>query len=149
MTNSEIVKKYVLYCFNFVPHVQTRRGEMPLAIFKLDHVNVETIHGTNCISFDLIDDYGLMSASPDSFFERAFNPYGVNDVGINRIVMKGIILMKTGYIHLADIFNGHWSYDKIPENIQNFDEYVEHLEDLGIKEKPKGLLKIPAHMMIG
>lgn len=148
MTNSEVIRRYISYCFNFVPRVQTGRGEMPVGVFKLDHVKTETILGTNCISFDLIDEHGVMFSNPDSFFERAFNPYGFND-NVNHIVMKGKISMKTGYVQLVDIFNGRWVCGKVPENIQNFDEYVEHLEDLCLKEKPKGLLKIPAHMMIG
>ena len=37
--------------------------------------------------------------------------------------------------------------DDYAENIQTFDKYVEELENRGLKEKPKGLLKIPAHMM--
>lgn len=150
MTNSEIIRGYIAYCFNFVPRFHTGRGDVPLAIFKLDHVKIEqNNNGINYISFDLIDEHGIMFTSPDSFFERAFNPYGFNDARINHIVMKGIISMKTGYVQLVDTFNGRWFYSMIPENIQIFDEYVKHLEDLGLKEKPKGLLKIPAHMMIG
>lgn len=150
MTNSEIIRGYVSYCFNFLPHVHTGRGEMPLAIFKLEHVKIEeNVNGINYISFDLVDEYGVMFASSNSFFELAFNPYGFNDARINHIVMKGNISMKTGYVQLVDTFNGRWFYSMIPENIQTFDEYVENLEDCGLKEKPKGLLKIPAHMMIG
>lgn len=149
MTNSEIIRGYVSYCFNFLPQVHTRRGEMPLAIFKLDHVKIDQcVNGMNYITFDLIDEHGVMFSNPDSFFERALNPYGFNDTRINHIVMKGIISMKTGYVQLVDTFNGRWFYAKVPENIQNFDKYVENLEELGLKEKPKGLLKIPAHMMV-
>ena len=97
---------------------------------------------------DLVDKYGVMYANPDSFFERAFNPYGFNDSSINHVVMKGNISMKTGYVQLIDTFNGRWFYSAIPDKIQTFDEYVEHLEEIGLKEKPKGLLKIPAHMMV-
>jgi hypothetical protein len=55
--------------------------------------------------------------------------------------------MKTGYIQLIDTFNGRWFYSGIPDSIRTFDQYVENLEERGLKEKPKGLLKIPAHMM--
>ncbi len=151
MTNSEIIRGYISYCFNFLPHVHTGRGEIPLAIFKLDHVKIDqSVNGINYISFDLIDEHGIMfRTSQDSFFERAFNPYGFNNTRINHIVIKGNISMKTGYVQLVDTFNGRWFYSMIPENIRTFDEYVANLEDLGLKEKPKGLLKIPAHMMIG
>ena len=148
MTNSEVVRGYISYCFNFVPHVNGPRGEMPLAIFKLDHVKVEqSVNGINYINFDLIDEHGVMLARPDSFFDRAFNPFGFNDTRTNRIAMKGDISMTTGYIQMIDLVNGRWFYSGIPENIRTFDEYVENLENLGLKEKPKGLLKIPAHMM--
>lgn len=151
MTNSEIIRGYVSYCFNFLPHVHTVRGEIPLAIFKLDHVKIDqSVNGINYITFDLVDEHGVMfRTSQDSFFERAFNPYGFNDTRVNHIVMKGNISMKTGYVQMVDTFNGRWFCSMIPENIRTFDEYVANLEDLGLKEKPKGLLKIPAHMMIG
>ena len=150
MTNSEVVRGYISYCFNFVPHVHTAGGEAPLAIFKLDHVKVEqSVNGINYINFDLIDEHGVMFVRPssDSYFERIFNPFGFSDASINHIAIKGDISMTTGYIQLIDTFNGRWFYSGIPENIQVFDKYVEHLEELGLKEKPKGLLKIPAHMM--
>lgn len=150
MTNSEVIRGYISYCFNFVPDVHTERVDVPLVIFKLDKVKVEqNDNGINYISFDLIDEHGIMLAHPNTFFERAFNPYGFNDTSINHVVMKGNISMKTGYVQLVDIFNGRCFYSMIPENIQTFDEYVENLENRGLKEKPKGLLKIPAHMMIG
>lgn len=150
MTNSEIIRGYISYCFNFVPHVHTARGDMPLAIFKLDHVKIEqNANGINYISFDLIDEHGVMFSNSDSFFERALNPYGFNDTRLNHIAVKGTISMRTGYVQLIDTFNGRWFCSMIPENIRTFDEYVENLEDLGLKEKSKGLLKIPAHMMIG
>ena len=149
MTNSEIVKGYISYCFCFVPRLHTPRGEMPLAIFKLDNIKIEpNPNGINYINFDLIDNHGVTLIHPDSFFGRAFNPYGFNDDRANNIVVKGNICMNTGYIQLIDLFNGRWFYSAIPENIQTFDEYVAGLEDLGLKEKPKGLLKIPAHMMV-
>lgn len=150
MTNSEIVKGYISYCICYVLRVHTGRGEIPLAIFKLDHVKIDqTVNGINYITFDLVDEHGIMfAASQDSFYERAFNPYGFYDARINHIVMKGNISMKTGYIQLIDTFNGRWFYSGIPENIQTFDAYVENLEERGLKEKPKGLLKIPAHMMV-
>ena len=65
------------------------------------------------------------------------------------ICRRGTISMKTAYVQLVDTFNGRGICSMIPENIQTFDKYVEHLEELGLKEKPKGILKIPAHMMIG
>jgi len=143
MTNSEIVNGYISYCFYYVPRLHTPRGDMPLAVFKLDNVKIEpNANGINYISFDLIDKYGATLT-----FERAFNPYGFYDAITNNIVVKGNISMKTGYIQLIDTFNGRWFYSGIPENIQTFDGYVENLENLGLKEKPKGLLKIPAHMM--
>ena len=148
MTNSEIIRGYISYCFNSVPRFHTERGEVPLAIFKLDHIKIEKINEVNCINFDLVDENGIMFERHDSFFDYAFNPYGFNTARINHIVMKGIISMKTGYVQLVDTFNSRWFYGMIPENIQTFDEYVEHLENLGLKEKPKGLLKIPAHMMV-
>ena len=149
MTNSEIVKGYISYCFCYVPRVHTARGEMPLAVFKMDNVKIEQYaNGDNDISFDLIDEYGLMfGANQDSFYERGFNPYGFNTTSTNNIVITGTISMRTGYIRLVDIFNGRGFYSMIPENIQIFDKYVEELENRGLKEKPKGLLKIPAHMM--
>ena len=148
MTNSEIVKGYISYCIYYVPRFHTPRGEMPLAVFKLDNVKIEqNPNGINYINFDLIDNYGVTLVHPDSFFGRAFNPYGFNDSITNNIVMKGNISMKTGYIQLIDTFNGRWFYSGIPENIKIFDKYVEELENRGLKEKPKGLLKIPAHMM--
>ena len=149
MTNSEIVRGYISYCFYYVPRVHTAQGEMPLAVFKLDNVKIEqNNNGINYINFDLIDSYGLMfGANQDSLYERGFNPYGFYNAGVNHIVVKGNISMKTGYIQLIDTFNGRWFYSGIPENIQIFDKYVEELENRGLKEKPKGLLKIPAHMM--
>lgn len=66
----------------------------------------------------------------------------------NSEIVKGTVSMKTGYVQLIDIVNGRWFYSAIPENIQSFDKYVEELENRGLKEKPKGLLKIPAHMMV-
>ena len=148
MTNSEIIRGYISYCIYYVPRLHTPRGEMPLAVFKLDNVKIEqNANGINYISFDLIDNHGVTLIHPDSFFGRAFNPYGFNDSITNNIVMKGNISMKTGYIQLIDTFNGRWFYSAIPENIQTFDKYVENLEERGLKEKPKGLLKIPAHMM--
>ena len=84
MTNSEIIRGYVSYCFNFLPRVHTGRGEIPLAIFKLDHVKIDqSVNGINYITFDLVDEHGVMfRTSQDSFFDRAFNPYGFNDTGI-------------------------------------------------------------------
>ena len=150
MTNSEVIKGYVSYCFNFVPQFHTERGDLPLAIFKLDQVKVEqSVNGMNYISFNLIDNHGVMSSMTNSFFERALNPYGFNDARTNYIVARGTISMKTAYVQIVDTFNGRWICSMIPENIQTFDKYVEHLEELGLKEKPKGILKIPAHMMIG
>jgi hypothetical protein len=150
MTNSEIIRGYVSYCFNFVPQFHTERGDLPLAIFKLDQVKVEqSVNGMNYISFNLIDNHGVLSSRTDSFFERALNPYGFNDTRTNYIVVRGTISMKTAYVQLVDTFNGRGICSMIPENIQTFDKYVEHLEELGLKEKPKGILKIPAHMMIG
>lgn len=148
MTNSEILKGYITYCLYFVPRLHTPCGEMPLAVFKLDNVKIEqNVNGINYINFDLIDNRGVTLVHPDSFFGRAFNPYGFNDSITNNIVIKGNISMKTGYIQLIDTFNGRGFYSAIPENIQIFDKYVEELENCGLKEKPKGLLKIPAHMM--
>lgn len=150
MTNSEIVKGYISYCFYYVPRVHTGRGDMPLAVFKIDNVRIEqNVNGINYINFDLIDEHGVMFfANQDSFYERGFNPYTYRfDTSVNHIVIKGDISMKTGYIQLIDTFNGRWFYSGIPENIQIFDKYVEELENRGLKEKPKGLLKIPAHMM--
>lgn len=150
MTNSEVIKGYVSYCFNFVPQFHTERGDLPLAIFKLDQVKVEqSANGMNYINFNLIDEHGVIFTRPDSFFRRALNPYGFNDDRINHIVVTGTISMKTAYVQMLDTFNGRWICSMIPENIQTFDKYVEHLEELGLKEKPKGILKIPAHMMIG
>jgi hypothetical protein len=149
MTNSEIVKGYVSYCICYVPRVHTARGEMPLAIFKLANVNIEqNSNGINYINFDLVDEYGVMfAANQNSFYERALNPYGFYNAGLNHVVVKGNISMKTGYIQLIDTFNGRWFYSGIPDSIRTFDQYVENLEERGLKEKPKGLLKIPAHMM--
>ena len=149
MTNSEIVKGYIAYCLYFVPRVNTARGNMPLAVFKLDNVKIEqNANGINYISFDLIDEYRLMFClNPNSFFGRAFNPYGFDTTSTNNVVIKGTVSMRTGYVQLIDIVNGRWFYSAIPENIQTFDKYVEELENRGLKEKPKGLLKIPAHMM--
>lgn len=59
MTNSEIVRGYISYCFCYVPRVHTGRGDMPLAVFKLDNVKIEqNVNGINYINFDLIDEYG-------------------------------------------------------------------------------------------
>lgn len=150
MTNSEIIRGYISYCLYLVPHFHTERGDVPLAIFKLDQVKIEQeVNGINYINFDLVDEHGIVFRGTDSFFDRAFNPFGFNDTRINHVVMKGNISMKTGYVQLIDTFNGRWFCSMIPENIQTFDKYVEELENRGLKEKPKGLLKIPAHMMIG
>lgn len=149
MTNSEIIRGYISYCFYYVPRLNTLRGEMPLAVFKLDNVKIEqNPNGINYINFDLVDNHGVTFMPSDSFFDRVFNPFGFNDTRVNHIVVKGNISMNTGYIQLIDTFNGRWFYSGIPEDIQNFDKYVENLENRGLKEKPKGLLKIPAHMMV-
>lgn len=148
MTNSEIVKRYIIYCFSFAPRIHTPRGDMPLGVFKLDNIKIEpNPNGINYITFDLVDNHGVLLIQPDSFFDRAFNPFGFNDTRINAVAVKGNISMKTGYIQLIDTFNGRWFYSGIPESIKTFDQYVEGLEERGLKEKPKGLLKIPAHMM--
>ena len=149
MTNSEIVKRYISYCFSFAPRMHTPRGDLPLGVFKLDNVKIEpNPNGLNYISFDLIDNHGVLLIHPDSFFGRAFNPFGFDDSRINTVAVKGNICMKTGYIQLVDLFNGRRFYSAIPDNIKTFDKYVEGLEERGLNEKPKGILKIPAHMMM-